>query len=69
MRDLDALRARLGAVEAEAEGLRATLLDAQRRHIEQINRCGGQCGAAKLKRLFNGTRYLNGMNCHMGPSA
>jgi len=43
MRDLDDQRARLGVVEAEAEGLRATMLDMQSRHIEQINRCARVC--------------------------
>mgnify|MGYP006299942151 CR=1 FL=1 len=33
------MRTRLGEMEAEAEGLRATMLDMQGRHIEQINRC------------------------------
>ena len=39
MRALDDMRTRLGEVEAEVEGLRATMLDMQGRHIEQINRC------------------------------
>lgn len=43
VRDLDALRTRLGVVVAEAEGLRSTMLDMQSRHIEQVNRWVGSC--------------------------
>lgn len=37
-RDLDDARARLGQLEADAEGMRAILRDMQARHVEQINK-------------------------------